>query len=244
MKTDRIFVQKGDSYKHHMSILCCLFFCAVAAVQSDVSNCLHPNEQLVLQSSSSEESCLLTQEKMMHKEITESHNSRGCEGPPGIIESSHLQSRPPPAGCRGTEVRLSGLDFPGSSFLPFLKTGVTSAVLRSSGTSSVLQDLSKMTESDSAVTSAISPSMCGCIPPVTFYRKKVWHDTVALHSFKALRAQYGYRCPECFTSFTQLVMGRLGTVKNIIFFQKALKTCWKGDTSYGSFAGNSDVRDM
>ena len=95
MKTDRIFVQKGDSYKHHMSILCCLFFCAVAAVQSDVSNCLHPNEQLILQSSSSEESCLLTQEKMMHKEITESHNSRGCEGPPGITESSPLQSRPP-----------------------------------------------------------------------------------------------------------------------------------------------------
>ena len=44
--------------------------------------------------------------------------------------------------------------------------------------------------------------------------------------------------------FFPQVMGRLGTVKNIIFFQKALKTCWKGDTSYGSFAGNSDVRDM
>ena len=101
MKTDRFDVRKGDSYKHHMSILSCLFFCAVAAVQSDVSNCLHPNEQLILQSSSSEESCLLTQEKMIHKEITESHNSRGCEGPPGITESSPLQSRPLPASCRG-----------------------------------------------------------------------------------------------------------------------------------------------
>ena len=50
----------------------------------------------------------------------------------------------------GMEVRLTGLQFPGSSFLPFLKTGVTLAFLQSSDTSPVLQDLSKMMESGSS----------------------------------------------------------------------------------------------
>jgi len=56
------------------------------------------------------------------------------------------------------EVRLTGLYFPGSSFLPFLKIGVTLAFHQSSGTSPVLQDLSKMMESASAMTSASSLS--------------------------------------------------------------------------------------
>ncbi|KAK4827579.1 hypothetical protein QYF61_019481 [Mycteria americana] len=40
----------------------------------------------------------------------------------------------------GTEVRLTGLQFPGSSFRPFLKMGVTFANLQSAGTSPVSQD--------------------------------------------------------------------------------------------------------
>ena len=64
----------------------------------------------------------------------------------------------------GMEVRLTGLLFPGSSLLPFLKTGVTLAFLQFSGTSPVLQDLSKMMESGSAMTSASSLSTRGCIP--------------------------------------------------------------------------------
>jgi len=48
------------------------------------------------------------------------------------------------------EVRLAGLQSPGSSFLPFLKIGVTLAFLLSSSSSPILQDLSKMMESGSA----------------------------------------------------------------------------------------------
>jgi len=39
------------------------------------------------------------------------------------------------------EVRLTGLLFPGSSFLPFLKIGVTLAFLQSTGTLPFLLDL-------------------------------------------------------------------------------------------------------
>ena len=46
----------------------------------------------------------------------------------------------------GTEVRMAGLQFPSSSCLPFLKTGLILAFLQSSGTSLVLHDLSKMTK--------------------------------------------------------------------------------------------------
>ena len=48
-------------------------------------------------------------------------------------------------------------------FLPFLQTGATLAVLQSSGTSPVLQDLSKMIESSLAITSTSSLSKHGCI---------------------------------------------------------------------------------
>jgi len=48
--------------------------------------------------------------------------------------------------------------------LAFLKIGVTLAFLQSSGTSPVLQDLSKMMENGSAMTSASSLSTRGCIP--------------------------------------------------------------------------------
>jgi len=47
----------------------------------------------------------------------------------------------------GMEVRLTGLQFPGSSLFPLLKIGVTLAFLQSPGTSPVLHDLSKMMES-------------------------------------------------------------------------------------------------
>jgi len=59
-------------------------------------------------------------------------------------------------------VRLSSL-FLGISFLPFLKTGVTLAFLEFSGTSPVLQELSKM-ESGLAITSVILLSTQGYIP--------------------------------------------------------------------------------
>lgn len=55
--------------------------------------------------------------------------------------------------------------FPGSSFLPFLKTGVVLAFLQSSGAFPALYDLSKMMESGLTLTSAKSLSTHGWIPP-------------------------------------------------------------------------------
>jgi len=46
----------------------------------------------------------------------------------------------------GTEVRLTGLQFPGSSFFPFLKMGVMFPLLQAVGTSPDYQDLSNMME--------------------------------------------------------------------------------------------------
>lgn len=56
-------------YKHRMWILSCLFFWAVAIVQNDVSDCPHPYEQLILQSSSSEESSLLTKKRWFTRRL-------------------------------------------------------------------------------------------------------------------------------------------------------------------------------
>jgi len=60
------------------------------------------------------------------------------------------------------EARPTDLYFPGSSFLSFLKIGVTVAILQSSGTPPVCQDHSKITEGSSAVTFTSSLSTHGC----------------------------------------------------------------------------------
>jgi len=62
----------------------------------------------------------------------------------------------------GTEVRLTGLLFPGSSFLPFLKMGVIFPLFPLSGDFDTY-DFSDMTESGSAATSASSFRTLGCI---------------------------------------------------------------------------------
>lgn len=64
----------------------------------------------------------------------------------------------------GTEVRQISLWFPGSSFLSFLKIGVTYVFLQSLGTSSSYHHQCKIIESGFAMTSTSSLSSRGCIP--------------------------------------------------------------------------------
>jgi len=56
----------------------------------------------------------------------------------------------------GTEVRLTGLQFPGSSFFPFLKMGLMIPLFQSVGTSPNCHDLSNMMDSDLAASFASS----------------------------------------------------------------------------------------
>ena len=56
----------------------------------------------------------------------------------------------------GTEMRFAGLEFPGSSFLPFLYTAVMFAFFQSPGTSPDSQDFSNTMESGSATARAHS----------------------------------------------------------------------------------------
>ena len=64
----------------------------------------------------------------------------------------------------GTELRLTSLSLPRSSFLPFLKTGVMFAFFQSSKISLDHHDLSKTMKNDLPVTPTSSLSTLGCIP--------------------------------------------------------------------------------
>jgi len=61
----------------------------------------------------------------------------------------------------GIKVRLTNPQFPGISFLPFLKVDVTFTFLRFSGTSPDHHDLSKIIESGLTMTSAIGELKAG-----------------------------------------------------------------------------------
>jgi len=63
----------------------------------------------------------------------------------------------------GTEVRLTGQEFPGSSFLPFLKMGTMFPFFQSPGTSPDCHNLSNIVESDMAMTSGNSLRTLGSI---------------------------------------------------------------------------------
>lgn len=68
----------------------------------------------------------------------------------------------------GTEVRLTGLYFPGFSFLPTMRTGVTFAPFPSSRTSPNQHDLSRVVESALAMASVGSlstPASVACVLP-------------------------------------------------------------------------------
>ena len=66
---------------------------------------------------------------------------------------------------------LNGLLFFGSSFLPFLKTGVTLAFLWSTGTSLILQDLSKMIEAWQSL----------LLAPSAFMDASCWGPWICVH---------------------------------------------------------------
>jgi len=63
----------------------------------------------------------------------------------------------------GTEVRLTGWLFPGSSFLPFFKMDAMFPFFQSPGTSSDCYDFSNIVKSGLASTSANSLRTLGCI---------------------------------------------------------------------------------
>ena len=63
----------------------------------------------------------------------------------------------------GTEVRLMGLQFYRSSFLPFLRTGMTFTFFQYLGTCPDHHNLSKIIGCGLAMTSASSFSACGCV---------------------------------------------------------------------------------
>ena len=69
----------------------------------------------------------------------------------------------------GIKVRLTDLQFPEYSLLPFLKVRMILAFCRSSGTYSSQHDWSETIESSLAMTSARSLSSYGCIPSVPVY---------------------------------------------------------------------------